>query len=101
VPYGYVNRVIADSQLDDEVDAIASRLARFDRDAIPRTKSYVDQVTLPPDREFVAAVADFRKLFGRPGQQAQLARLEALGLNLDSDLERSPGRRVVDALPDA
>ena len=28
--YGYVDRVIADTQLDDEVDQIASRLARFD-----------------------------------------------------------------------
>ena len=45
--YGYVNRLIADDQLDDEVEAIASRLARFDHDAIARTKSYVDQVTLP------------------------------------------------------
>jgi enoyl-CoA hydratase/carnithine racemase len=99
--YGYVNRVIADAQLDDEVDAIASRLARFDRDAIARTKSYVDQVTLPPDSEFVPALADFRELFGRPEQQARLARLEALGLNLDSDLERSLGRRVVEARPDA
>jgi enoyl-CoA hydratase/carnithine racemase len=42
--YGYVNRLIADDQLDDEVDQIASRLARFDHDAIARTKSYVDQV---------------------------------------------------------
>jgi enoyl-CoA hydratase/carnithine racemase len=45
--YGYVNRVIADDQLDDEVDQIASRLARFDHDAIARTKSVVDRVTLP------------------------------------------------------
>ena len=49
--YGYVNRVIADDQLDDEVDEIASRLARFDHDAIARTKSYVDQVTLPADSD--------------------------------------------------
>jgi enoyl-CoA hydratase/carnithine racemase len=44
--YGYVNRLIADSQLDEEVDAIASRLARLDHEAIARTKSYVDQITL-------------------------------------------------------
>ncbi len=43
--YGYVNRVIADDRLDDEVDQIASLLASFDHDAIARTKSYVDQVT--------------------------------------------------------
>ena len=44
--YGYVNRVIADDRLDNEVDAIASRLARLDHDALVRTKSYVDEVTL-------------------------------------------------------
>jgi enoyl-CoA hydratase/carnithine racemase len=99
--YGYVNRVIDDAVLDDEVDAIAGRLARFDRDAIARTKSYVDHVTLPPDSELPPALADFFELLTRPEQQAQFARLEALGLNEDSDLERSLGRRVVEALPDA
>jgi enoyl-CoA hydratase/carnithine racemase len=39
----YVNRAIA----DDQVEAIASRLARFDHDGIARTKAYVDQRTLP------------------------------------------------------
>ena len=99
--YGYVNRAIADDRLDDEVEAIASRLARFDHDAIARTKSYVDQVTLPADSEFPPALADFFELFGRPRQQEQFARLEALGLNIDSDLERSLGRRVVESTPDA
>ena len=98
--YGYVNRVIDEDQLDDEVEAIATRLARFDREAIARTKFYVDHVTLPPESEFPPALADFFELLGRPAQQAQYARLEALGLNRDSDLERSLGRRVVEALPD-
>src|SRR3954452_11921964 len=39
--YGYVNRLIADDELDDEVDQLASRLAHFDHDAIARTKSAV------------------------------------------------------------
>ena len=75
--YGYVNRLIADDRLDAEVEAIAARLERFDHDAIARTKSYVDQVTLPADSELPPALADFRELFGRPAQQAQWARLEA------------------------
>jgi enoyl-CoA hydratase/carnithine racemase len=41
-PYGYVNRVIADDRLHDEVDQIATRLARFDHEAIARTKRSVD-----------------------------------------------------------
>jgi enoyl-CoA hydratase/carnithine racemase len=98
--YGYVNRTIADSGLDDEVEGVAARLARFDPEAIGRAKSYVDRVTLPPDSEFPPALTDFFELLGRPAQQAQLARLEALGLNTDSDFERSLGRRVVESLPD-
>jgi enoyl-CoA hydratase/carnithine racemase len=39
--YGYVNRAVADDRLDDEVDRIASRLARSDHEVIARTKSYV------------------------------------------------------------
>jgi enoyl-CoA hydratase/carnithine racemase len=38
--YGYVNRAIADGRLDDEVDRMAKRLARFDHEAVARTKSY-------------------------------------------------------------
>ena len=99
--YGYVNRALADDQLDEEVEAIAARLARFDHDAIARTKSHVDRVTLPADGELPPPVDDFRELFGRPAQHAQWARLQGLGLNVDSDLERSLGRRLLDSLPEA
>ncbi len=96
--YGYVNRLIADDRADEEVDAIASRLAQLDHDAIRRTKSYVDQATLPAESELVSAEADSRELSARPAQRPRLARLEVLGLNADSDLERDLGRRMVDAL---
>jgi enoyl-CoA hydratase/carnithine racemase len=99
--YGYVNRLIAGDELAAEVDKMAVRLARFDHDAIARTKSYVDQVTLPADSEFPPALADFFELIARPAQQANSARLEELGLGVDSDLERSLGRRVVESLPAA
>ena len=79
--YGYVNRVIADNELDAEVEAIATRLARFDHEAIVRTKSYVDKITLPPDSELGPAGNDFLELFGRPATQAQSVRLRELGLN--------------------
>jgi catechol 2,3-dioxygenase-like lactoylglutathione lyase family enzyme len=87
--------------LDDEVEEIVSPLARFDHDAIAPTESYVDQVKLPPDSELPPALADFFELFGRPAQQEQFSRLEALGLNTDSDLERHLGKRVVEVVPDA
>ena len=58
-------------------------------------------MTLPADSELTPPLGDFRELFARPAQQAQWARLQALGLNADSDLERSLGRRLVESLPDA
>jgi enoyl-CoA hydratase/carnithine racemase len=94
--YGYVNRAIADGELDAEIEAIAARLARFDHEAIARTKSYVDAVTLPPDAELPPALNDFFQSFRRPGTLARAARLEALGLNHDGDLERRLGARVVE-----
>ena len=97
--YGYVNRVIADDRLDAEVEAMAHRLAGFDREALARTKAYVDRATRPADSELTGPVADFRELFGRPAQQAQWARLQALGLNTDSDVERDLGRHVAGPTP--
>jgi enoyl-CoA hydratase/carnithine racemase len=97
--YGYVNRTIADVDLDAEVDAIASRLAGFDHDAIAGTKAHVDRATLPTDDELAAALPDFFGAFGRPGPRARQAKLAELGLNTDGDLERNLGRRVVEAAP--
>ena len=99
--YGYVNRVIADAALDDEVEPIASRLARFDHEATRGTKHHVDRATLPSDEELGAALPDFFAAFGRPGPLARQAKLVTLGFNTDGDLERNLGRRVVEAAPDA
>ena len=96
--YGYVNRVVTDDRLGEEVEAIASRVARFDHEAIARTKSYVDQVTLPANSKFPPALSDFFELSARPGTQARIAHLEALGMNADSDLERYLGQRVVEGI---
>ena len=45
--YGYVNRALPDSELDAFVDALAFRIASFDRRAIAAAKSLVNQVSLP------------------------------------------------------
>jgi enoyl-CoA hydratase/carnithine racemase len=50
--YGYVNRAIADARLADEVDEMARRLARFDHDAIARTKAHVDALGFNTDSYF-------------------------------------------------
>jgi hypothetical protein len=77
---------------------MASPLARFGHDANARTKPYVDQATMSAQSELESAAADARLLLTRPAQQAPLAGLDALGLSVDSDLERDLGRPVVDAV---
>src|ERR1700735_4011929 len=47
--YGYVNRSLPDDELDGFVDAIATRIASFDKWAIANTKRLVNAASLPPD----------------------------------------------------
>src|SRR5215218_9552672 len=49
--YGYVNRSLPDEQLDGFVEALATRIASFDKDAIASIKRLVDKASLPPDED--------------------------------------------------
>jgi enoyl-CoA hydratase/carnithine racemase len=98
--YGYVNRLFPDARLDDEVDAIAQRLASFERYAIAGIKRHVDEATLPADSDLPPGLADFFQTAGRPETIARVTRLASLGFNTDGDLERRLGRRVIESAPD-
>ncbi|SCG74849.1 enoyl-CoA hydratase/isomerase family protein [Micromonospora inositola] len=98
--YGYVNRLFSDAQLDGEVDAIARRLASFERYAIAGIKRYVDDATLPADSDLPPGLADFFQTAGRPETIARLTKLVSLGLSTDGDLERRLGQRVTESAPD-
>ena len=98
--YGYVNRVVADDRLDDEVEAIAVSAGAL-RPRRHRPRQVLRRPDDPAHRQRTPRPSDdFRELFGRPAQQAQWTRLQQLGLNMDSDLERSLGQRLIDSLPD-
>jgi enoyl-CoA hydratase/carnithine racemase len=51
--YGYVNRAPPDAELDAFVEALATRIAGFDKWAIANTKRLVS-TSLPPDVELNA-----------------------------------------------
>src|SRR4029078_13312465 len=62
--YGYVNRSLPDVELDTFVNALAERIASFDKHAIAETKHLANVSTLPSDAEiapeweaFLAALA--------------------------------------------
>jgi enoyl-CoA hydratase/carnithine racemase len=70
--YGYVNRSLPDSELDGFVDALASRIAMFDKWAIANTKCLVNAASLPPDVEIAAAgTPAWPRSFGPPRRQAE------------------------------
>src|SRR6202030_2667810 len=45
--YGYVNRALPDSELDGFVDALALRIASFDRRPLAAAKNLINDVSLP------------------------------------------------------
>src|SRR5258707_1198767 len=49
--YGYVNPALPDAKLDAFVEALALRIASFDKQAIAETKNFFNVATLPPDGE--------------------------------------------------
>ena len=51
--YGYVNRALPDGDLDAFVEALAMRIAQFDKWAIANTKRLVN-TSLPPELELGA-----------------------------------------------
>jgi enoyl-CoA hydratase/carnithine racemase len=81
--YGYINRALPDAELDAFVEALATRIAKFDKWAIAQTKRLVN-TSLPPDgraRCWVGCVHRFARATCRPGgdQGADGARLPQAG----------------------
>jgi enoyl-CoA hydratase/carnithine racemase len=69
--YGYVNRSLPDSELDEFVDALAKRIASFDKQAIAETKHLVDVASLPPDAEIGLEWDAFIASVQRPAAQTR------------------------------
>lgn len=84
--YGYVNRALPDSELDAFVDALATRIAGFDKWAIAQTKRLVN-TSLPPDVELGAGWDACIASLGRPAAQEGIKALTAKGFQSPGDVE--------------
>ena len=73
--YGYVNRVLPDSELNDFVDLFARRIAGFDKVAIVGAKALLDLASLPPDEEFAPGMSAFLRTAWRPVNAARIRQL--------------------------
>jgi enoyl-CoA hydratase/carnithine racemase len=92
--YGYVNRALPDAELDAFVDALATRIASFDKQAIAATKHLVDTASLPPDAEIAPEWGAFLASLSRPAAQARIAVLMERGFHKPGDVERRLGYHV-------
>ena len=88
--YGYVNRALPDAELDAYVEALATRIARFDKWAIGETKRLVN-TSLPPDVELGAGWDACIASLGRPAAQQGIEALIAEGFHKPGDIEERLG----------
>jgi enoyl-CoA hydratase/carnithine racemase len=84
--YGYVNRALPDGELDGFVDALALRIAAFDKWAIANTKRLVN-ASLPPDVEIAAGWDACMASVARPATQARLKAFFELGFHKPGEAE--------------
>src|SRR5271168_4649788 len=85
--YGYVNRSLPDAELDGFVEALATRIASFDKRAIANTKRLVNAASLPPDVEIAAGWDACMASIPRPAAQGRLKALFEQGFHKPGDAE--------------
>ena len=79
--YGYVNRSLPDAELDGFVEALATRIASFDKWAISNTKRLVNAASLTPEVEMAAGWEACMASVARPAAQAQAQSLPRSGFS--------------------
>ena len=87
--YGYVNRSLPDAELDGFVDALARRIASFDRRALAAAKNLVNQVSLPPADRLLDAFTSFGAALTWPEAQHRIQAVVDRGLQRDANFEKS------------
>jgi enoyl-CoA hydratase/carnithine racemase len=92
--YGYVNRSLPDADLDEFVDALATRIASFDKRAISETKRFVDVASLPPDFEIAPEWDVCFASIMRPAAQERIKKLMERGFHKPGDVEDRLGYHV-------
>ncbi len=92
--YGYVNRALPDAELDSFVDALAMRIASFDKSAIADTKNLVNAASLPADQEIAPEWDSFITSLKRPATQARIKTLLERGFHRPGDVENRLGFHV-------
>jgi enoyl-CoA hydratase/carnithine racemase len=92
--YGYVNRAFPDAELDGFVEALAMRIASFDKQAIAETKRLVNIASLPSDEEIMPEWDAFISSLDRPASRNRMKTLMSRGFHRPGDVENRLGFHV-------
>lgn len=98
--YGLVNRSLDDAELDAFVDALATRLSSFDREALGQIKAQISRVGVPTGEEIETSNGLFFSGLNRPDAVARRAKLQHVGYGERSTFELNFGRVVTALGPD-
>jgi enoyl-CoA hydratase/carnithine racemase len=90
--YGWVNRTLNDDDLDPFVDALAGRLASFDREALAAAKAQINRFGTPTATELQSSTDMFFSALASPGARARRAKVRGIGYGVPSDFELNFGR---------
>src|SRR3954471_1388601 len=85
--YGCINRALPDDELDGFVDALAERIASFEKHAIAETKRLANLADLPADSEIRPEWNAFMPSLARPDTQARIKKLFERGFHKPGDVE--------------
>jgi enoyl-CoA hydratase/carnithine racemase len=89
--YGWVNRTLNDDNLDSFVDALAGRLASFDRETLGAAKAQINRFGMPTAAELQSSNDMFFSTLAMPSAQARRAKVRNLGYGVPSDFELNFG----------
>jgi enoyl-CoA hydratase/carnithine racemase len=92
--WGWVTRALPDDELDAFVDAIAARLASFDRTSLASAKAMVNRAVLPPDADLITAYGEFAHSLTLPGFLTRAADTQALVAQAGLDFEYRLGEYI-------
>ncbi|WP_397452983.1 enoyl-CoA hydratase/isomerase family protein [Pseudomonas sp. NA-150] len=89
--YGWINRALPDAELDTFVDAMAQRIASFDRYAVSEAKRLLNRTTLPADRDLLETQAAFLTATQRPQVRERGLKARAKAIEVGVDFEKRLG----------
>ncbi len=90
--YGWVNRTLDDAALDSFVDALARRLASFDRETLAAAKAQINRFGTPTATELQSSIDVLFSTLASPSAQARRIKLRSMAYGVPSDFELNFGR---------